>query len=540
MKLQAWIFGVSVMFVVGGTAAAGGDNKYPWCAGLRSGWHGQVTEGDKFLFNSDADDIAGGGSALYNVALASCGYTSDGSEAYAGPLTAARARWSKRLELTEADWKDVAAYTTLGQAERQIGSIERLEIAKRTYESLTPLEQLSLVQHGTSSGEGKQMLGAAWFADVLGSHLSATGRLGFLMECISATDPVMMAHCAPDAALFDAHKVFEELRADTSANAGARVEVRLFADGMRRAIPKFQARVAALVQQDPAYGKMFELATQTAKQWEAMYAAHDPNVDLALQLDDAFVTNSRKAFEGCAARTREAWLKSVSAIPAKRFAKIYDSSDGTQRFANQGLPAVLQNPDAYLAGFAMLICSRDAQDDLLRELADRIAGFCQRWAGNRGPRDGIVSAVTAADLKFDDRSVELKQPTDYREWMQPAAPAQHGQGGLGVIAKVAPKGDKLHIEFVMIPGTAETCTDGSFSHRIEAIRDNGTVQYHYDCRKWKTVKTEQGSRPLDIEASFARGVKAGMRVSITAGVVDAAWATAKSDTPIIVFGASVK
>lgn len=539
MKLQACLFGISVLFVVGGTAAAGGNNKYPWCAGV-SDRQAQVTEGDKFSFNSDADDIAGGGNALYDVALASCGHMSNDSDAYSGPLTAARARWAKRLELTEADWKDVAAYTMLEQYDRQSMKIERIDVKKRTYESLTPLEQFSIVQHGTSSGEGKQMIGGAWFADVLGAHLSATGRLSFLMQCIGATDPVVMAQCAPDAALFDAHKVFQELRADTSANAGARVEVRLFADSMRRAIPKLQARVATLVKQDPAYGKMFELATQTAKQWDAMYAAHDPNVDLALQMDNALVTNSRKAYEGCATRTREAWLRSVSAIPAKRFARMYDSSDGTQRFAKQGLPAVLQTPDAYLAGFAMVLCAGDANDDLLRELAARVAALCQRWAGNRGPRGGIVSAVTAADLKFDDRDVELKQPEDYREWMQAADPAKGGRGGIGVIAKLAPKGNKLHIEFVMIPGTEEACAEGGFSHRIEAIRGDGTVQYHYDCRKWKTVKTEKGSSPIDIDASFAGGVKAGMKVSISGGVVDAAWATAKSETPVIVFGAPVK
>lgn len=538
MKLQAWIFGVSVMFVVGGTAAAGGNNKYPWCAELGNG-NGNVTEGDKFSFNSDADDIAGGGNALYDVALASCGHTSGDSDAYAGPLTAARARWSKRLELTEADWKDVAAYTALQPYMRQGTKLERLDLTKRTYESLTPLEQFSLVQHGQFTGGADQILDPAWYADVLGSHLSATGRLAFLMHCSDATDPVVMAHCAPDAALFDAHKVFEELHADTSANDGARIAVRLFADNMRRAIPKFQARVAALVKQDPAYGKMFELATQTAKQWEAMYAAHDPNVDLALQLDDARVTNSHKAYEGCAARTREAWLKSVSAIPAKRFAKMYDSSDGTQRFAQRGLPTVLQSPDAYLAGFAMSLCASDAEDETLRELANRIALLCQRWAGNRGPRNGIVSAVLAADLEFDDRDVELKQPTDYRAWI--GSESEHvGSGGLGVIKKLVAKGDKLHIEFSMTSGTMDSCADGGFSHRIEAIRGDGTVQYHYDCRKWKTVKTEQGSSPTDIKASFAGALKAGMKVSITGGVVDAAWATEKSETPIIVFGAPVK
>lgn len=91
-----------------------------------------------------------------------------------------------------------------------------------------------------------------------------------------------------------------------------------------------------------------------------------------------------------------------------------------------------------------------------------------------------------------------------------------------------------------LEGTEEACAEGSFSHRIEAIRDNGTIQYHYNCKKWKTVKTHTGSPPIDIDASFAGGLKVGMRASIVNGVVDAAWPNMKSDTPVIVFGAAVK
>ena len=538
MKQHAWMVCASVLFVGGGIAAAN-NHKFPWCAGISEN-QGHVTDGgDKFLFNSDADDIANNGS-LYDVALASCGNTSSSTTAFDSQLAATRTRWSKRLELGDADWKDVAAYTTLEQSDRQNNGIEQISVTKRTYESLTPLEQFSVVEHGMEAGDGARIKGDAWIADVLGAHLSESGRLAFLEKCIYATDAVEMARCAPDAAAFDGHKVFAEMHADTSANGGgARVEVRLMADNMRREIPKFQARVAALVKKDPAYGKVFELANQTAKQWSAMYAAHDPNVDLALQMDDAFVTNSRKAYEGCAAQTRDAWLKAISAIPAKRFAKIYDDPEGTKYFERQGLPAALQNPDAYLAGFAMLLCAHDAKDETLRALGARIAAASQRWAGNRGPRGAIVSAVTAAEPQFDDRDTELKQPEEYREWMRAGDDHTLG-GGIGGIAKVTAKGTKLHIEFVQKEGTEDACAEGSFSHGIEAIRDNGTIQYHYNCKKWKTVKTKTGSPPIDLDASFAGGLKVGMRASIVDGVVDAAWPNMKSDTPVIVFGAAVK
>ena len=201
---------------------------------------------------------------------------------------------------------------------------------------------------------------------------------------------------------------------------------------------------------------------------------------------------------------------------------------------------MLQNFDAYLAGFALTICAQDAKDDTLRTLADRIALATQRWSGNRGPRGAIVSAIIVTDFQFDDRGVQLAQPTQYRDWMRPHPPDHAPSGGYGAIAKITAKGTALHLEFVQIEGQEEACAVGQPSHRIEAIRDDGSIQYHYDCSKWTMVRTQKGSPPADIDASFAGGIKAGMKVSIVRGVVDAAWATAKSDTPIIVFGAPVK
>jgi len=523
--MKLWLLS---MVVVGGGIAHANNHKYPWCADIADK-QGSVTDGnEKFVYNSDADDLKDDG--LVNVALASCGNASSDMTPYDSKLTAARERWSKRLELSDAEWKDVAAYTT-----HRGGSPSDAEIQKRGVESLTPLEQFDLI----ANADGRKAGGEAWMTDILGSHLSETGRLAFLERCIEKVDPdpVEMASCAPDAAVFDAHKVFAEMHADTSAHAGKRIKLRLLADRIRRAIPKFKDRVAALVKQDPAYGKMFDIATDTAKEWNAMYAANDPNVDLAFHMDHARLTNSRKAFDGCGPRVVDAWRKAVSAIPAKRFAKIYDDPDGTNWFRGRGMPIALQNPDAYLAGYAMAICGSDSKDKFVGEVGGEVARESQRWTGNRGPRASIVTRVTSADLQFDDRSVTLEQPTIDR-----GIPSGEGGGGggLGVLAKVTPKGKMLHVEFVLKAEQGESCAEGSFSHRIEAIHDNGTIQYHYDCRKWKTVTMHSGSPPIDIDATYAGSLKAGMRASIINGVVDAAWPSAKSDTPVIVFGAPVK
>src|SRR5215467_9853299 len=45
------------------------------------------------------------------------------AEDHMDELEATRKKWSQRLELTEADWKDVAVYATLDQGARMSGSI---------------------------------------------------------------------------------------------------------------------------------------------------------------------------------------------------------------------------------------------------------------------------------------------------------------------------------------------------------------------------------------------------------------------------------
>lgn len=44
------------------------------------------------------------------------------------------------------------------------------------------------------ASNGKRVSGPAWTADIFGAHLSETGRLAFLENCVSfaTTDPVLM------------------------------------------------------------------------------------------------------------------------------------------------------------------------------------------------------------------------------------------------------------------------------------------------------------------------------------------------------------
>ena len=73
-------------------------------------------------------------------------------------LEAARQRWSTRLDLTEADWADVADYATLGQGERMNGEVrintngQEMGIGdslKRAWSGFDALDQYAMIGSAT-------------------------------------------------------------------------------------------------------------------------------------------------------------------------------------------------------------------------------------------------------------------------------------------------------------------------------------------------------------------------------------------------------
>lgn len=96
---------------------------------------------------------------------------------------------------------------------------------------------------------------------------------------------------------------------------------------------------------------MFELAEQARKE----FAAADPKL-LALmgRMDDARVTKSRKASQGCTAETWQAFTGVVSAIGAKPFAAL--KSDDNWSFVRTAVSALIGTPNGYLAALALNQC----------------------------------------------------------------------------------------------------------------------------------------------------------------------------------------
>src|SRR5439155_16223451 len=144
-------------------------------------------------------------------------------------LEAARARWTKRLEMTDDDWADAAVWAVAGVGDRRGGRIQ-VDVDKKAWSALGPVEQYAGMIRGSARSE-TAMLDYAYFADALGTKLTEAGRLGYITHCIDGgSKPVDWAACAPDIAAFDKKKLAAELRADKTARGFEKMVLRLVAD----------------------------------------------------------------------------------------------------------------------------------------------------------------------------------------------------------------------------------------------------------------------------------------------------------------------
>src|SRR5262249_55589665 len=109
----------------------------------------------------------------------------DESKEHMQELEAARQKWSARLDLTEADWADVADYATLGQGERMNGQVRVNtngqeigigETLKRPWTGFDAIDQFAMLS-AEAGASGDLALDFNYLADSLGARLTETGRL---------------------------------------------------------------------------------------------------------------------------------------------------------------------------------------------------------------------------------------------------------------------------------------------------------------------------------------------------------------------------
>lgn len=355
-------------------------------------------------------------------------------------LEARLKHWSEKLEMNDADWADAAAWAAAGQSSRYPSSTLRPENPKQPWSTMSPVEQYVLLNFDIANHYDGN-----YIADALGPKLSEAGRLSYILKlCMSSNArEVQWAMCQPDLDAFDFKKLVAELRADQKATGHARFLIRLAAyqllpEKLEERGPEIKAARA----KDPAFDEMFQLSTAARKQWEGLWKSEASLLELAMQMDDARVSNSRRAYQGCDDKTWPAWKAAVGSIPAKKFGAV--ERDEYLLHYHTGLLAVVANdPRGYLAATAHYTCgaAEEKVDPLIRTLGSAM----ERWPGHRGPRTSAHTAILTAGLELDDRGAQIQYPDIRRGWFSQSGSSSGG--GYGKISAVKPEKDKVRVDF---------------------------------------------------------------------------------------------
>ena len=322
------------------------------------------------------------------------------------------------------------------------------------------------------------------------------------------------------------------MRASTKHDGYDRTVIRLEVDAMQARLAKHVAATKQLAANDPGYAKLFGFAEAARSAW----ASGGPSSalrDLVLAMDDARVTNSTKAFDGCDDRVWPAFEAAIGALPAKQFAALKD--DRETPFLLGAVGVVVNDPSAYLAAIALYTCKSIGKRDVLLRF---LGGAMQRWPGYRGPRTAAHTEMLTSNVKLDDRDAKIEYPEVRRMWFDGNG-STHG-GGNGPVSAVKPGGDTTVVEFVKKLRTAKVCVDWKDTNKISMISASGTIYYEYNCLKYGTETINDAPAPQTVSSRYAKGIKAGTSVSITEDVVSGVWASKAGGAPIAVFGISVK
>jgi hypothetical protein len=528
MKTSLAIITASIS-ILGLTRAAAAKPKPPaWCAtpGVE-----ELTRGNANIDEAvKKEDPAW---AMYYLVAASCSHDEEVDDRR-GELEAARQYWNQQLDMTDADWADVAVWATAAQGSRYAGLGQlRLDYDAthtRAWSSYDAVEQYLAIAGASSRTD------ITYLADALGANLSELGRFAFVEQCLEGgTDAreVRWAVCQPDVAAFDPARLAAELRASVKAHDGfQRTIIRLDVRRVRAKLAAHAAEVKALIAGDEAYGKLFALADAARKDWDAHAKERAPLLALMTSMEDARITQSRKAYAGCLDRTWPALTAAIGKLPARTFDKIRDDADHGKTFLDQAIPQIIADPDAYLAALAFVTCRADDTD----ALATMLGPYVTNTPGFRGPRTATITAIANAAITLDDRNATLRFPfADRSDWYHPSY-SSGGGSGRGVVATAKVDGGKLHVTFVKKLVKQTQCAESRETGRVDRIDADGTVRYTYVCVRSETVTVDKAPDPQDVDARYAAGVKPGVYVSLWGDIVQAVWPSATAATPIAVVG----
>lgn len=504
------------------TAAA---DKPAWCAQVPEDAHFDL----KYAVNKDEPRY------LADVAAALCSLDPD-AVARRRELQMAAKRWSKRLELSDSDWADVAAWTAARLDTRfdtkfavdPQGKRDGYGPIRRAWSSFGALDQYAAIKSGLYADNGNAH-DYTYLTDALGAKLTETGRLAYIEMCLDG-NVAEQAVCQGDIDALDRKKVIAELRADRSYSGYERMLVRLGLDALPTRLAARATTITAAKQRDDAYGKLFAIAATARKDWSTHAAANGPLLDLVAQMDDARATSSRKAYAGCGTKTWAAFRAALGSVPAKHFEGI--SNDGFT-YLEAAIGIAGNSFAAYNAAIALYACHVGLkQDDVL---IATIGSAYQRWPGFRGPRTAALTAMMTAGLELDDASAKIEFPPVYRAWLTGSSSG----GNIGTVAKLERDGAKVKIKFAKKLEKQQQCASSRTTNRLVHITASGTFVYRSICTGYKTVVVDKAPEPEIVSAHYAEALVPGMNAMVGNGVVIAAWKKG-SKAPAVIAGVAVK
>jgi hypothetical protein len=448
----------------------------------------------------------------------------------------ARADWSKRLGMTDADWADVASFV-----DNREGKFIQIDMSSKDLSQFTPIDQYAAI-HSRFGGsfQGPDQL---YDTDVFESRMTETGRMAFLDWCIDdgsipriENEMPKWAVCWPDVEKFDVGKVLAEIKADTAHSGAVKMWLRIHAAGLPDAITDITAKKVAAAKADDTWQKMFDFAAKARDQWRADVGGNQKLLDLAARMDAGALFHSRKLFDGCEAATDEALAAAMASVPSKSFTGMHDDRELTKPgFAQTSGHVLVNAPAVNLAATAWSECHHDAKT------ADFLNDALQSHPGFRGPRNAALAAIMGQTYKFDD----LKAPAPgFAGWG--GRPASRSGGTImslgGVVKSVTKKADKLVVAIEKTSIMQDNCVKEHRSNRLSRIRPDGSLEYEMICDQTKTVKVDTTWSDFTITPTLGveKALKPGVVFSSVNGEIIAIWPSKGAKTPSWVLGGAVK
>jgi len=455
-------------------------------------------------------------------------------------IETARAAWSKRLGMTEADWADAVAY-----ADTDDYSIE-LKVATKTLATASPLDQYAFILNTATNTSAK--IDTMYATDMFEGRLSEAGRFAFLRTTclddqkdvaravpeVSGAEPYW-AICQPDFERFDLAKLLAEIHADTTHDGAVKMKVRLSTYNFPKYMKEHAVEVKQALAYDDANKKLFEVAAKARTEWSSGVGKNTKLLDLVLAMESADFTQSRKQREGCAETTAAALAEAVATIPAKAFAGTHEAGNNpTKGFATRAGVALTQSPTVGLAAIAFVLCDATSGN------AKFLSKVLQFTPGVRGPRNAAIGQIASAKITYDNAKATLDPVTPKPYGDRYPTDTFEGTSEGAVIKSVKRNGDTLSVEAVKTTETSEECLAEHTSNRVERVRDNGAVVYANVCDKSGKVTRDITRIPLELAAKYEPWLKPGMVYAATGGDLLAVWPNKAAKVPSMVLGAKLK